>query len=65
MHSSYPLTLNRVYSQEPRKKLLTVKMSVSELDILADTAKKSGNTISSFTRKALQNYIQSFVEFTQ
>jgi len=65
MNTNSPLTLNRVYSQEPRKKLLTVKMSVSELDILANTAKKSGNTISSFTRKALQSYIQSFVEFTQ
>jgi predicted DNA-binding protein len=65
MYEVKELTLNRVYSEEPRTKLLTVKMSPSELELLANTARNSGNTISSFTREALQNYIQSFVEFSQ
>lgn len=52
------LTIDQIYSKERRNKLLTVKMSPRELETLANTARNSGNTISSFTRKALQSYIQ-------
>lgn len=59
MNSVDTPTIDQIYSKEHRNKLLTVKMSPSELETLANTARNSGNTISSFTRKALQNYIQT------
>ena len=51
--------IKSIYSKEPRNKFLSVKMSKIELAYLAQSAKNSGDTISSFTRKALSAYLES------
>lgn len=61
------MKLNRInlespYSVKPRSKHLVVKMSDVELHHIAKVARESGNTISSFTRKALSSLIRSTLE---
>ena len=57
--NSKNIDVGSIYSKEPRNKLLSVKMSVSELAFISEVAKASGNTISSFTRKALSAYVDA------
>ena len=55
--NSKSVDIKSVYSEVPRNKVLTVKMSKNELAYVAQIARGAGDTISSFTRKALSAYI--------
>lgn len=55
--SAKNVAINNIYSEEPRNKMLSVKMSEAELTYLAQVARGAGETISSFTRKALSAHI--------
>lgn len=54
--TSKNIDIGSIYSEEARNKLLSVRMSETELDYISEIARASGNTISSFTRKALSAY---------
>lgn len=56
---SKAIDIKSIYSEEPRNKLLAVKMSAVELDYITRAARESGNTISSFTRKAISAYLDA------
>ena len=51
------IDIKSIYSKEPRNRLLSVKMSEVEMAYLAQVARGAGDTISSFTRKALSAYL--------
>jgi len=55
--NSKSVDIKSVYSESPRNKMLTVKMSEKELSHVAQVARGVGDTISSFTGKALSAYI--------
>lgn len=57
--NSKNVDIKSLYSEKPRNKLLSVKMSEAELAYITKVARESGNTISSFTRQALSAYLSA------
>jgi hypothetical protein len=60
--STRKIDLTNTYSEQSRSKLLVIRLTTDESNYVSKLARSSGNTITSFTREALQFHIDRFID---